>query len=509
MWYIYLAIIVALLLIYWWKHFARKPHPKFPPGPVGLPILGYVPIFQAKNIIEGLDTLHDKYGDVISLNLGPSPRIVILGEYETLKEVFRHDKSTERPPSTQWPNKEFRSGNGHDSRGLIFSVGHEWTEQRRFALRRLRDFGLGKSSMEDLILTEIHQLCNFLDKQIQQPLKINLAFNLSVVNALWTLITGSRLSLEDPELIHFVGLIDELVKEASNISVVNIFPPLRHVFPVWTGWEKTKAIFQNIFKFIDHYIQDHVNEFNLNRSSSLEDPKDFIDAFLGKIEDSSEESSFHGTLGLQNLRAVLIDLLFAGIETTSTTLTWSVLYMSKYPKVQKKVQQEILATIGQSRPIRMDDKPNLPYTEAVTQEILRLTCIAPLAVPHYTTGDIDVGKYCIPKGTVVMPNLHRITRNPIAFKDPNTFNPERFLDSSGKYVKNDFNIPFGIGKRDCLGKSLALTETFLFFASLMQRYHFTTTTNPEELDLTPTIQVTQIPPPAEVIITKLSTSSSE
>ena len=70
MWYIYLAIIVALLLIYWWKHFARKPHPKFPPGPVGLPILGYVPIFQAKNIIEGLDTLHDKYGDVISLNLG-------------------------------------------------------------------------------------------------------------------------------------------------------------------------------------------------------------------------------------------------------------------------------------------------------------------------------------------------------------------------------------------------------------------------------------------------------
>ena len=77
---------------------------------------------------------------------------------------------------------------------------------------------------------------------------------------------------------------------------------------------------------------------------------------------------------------------------------------------------------------------------------IRLTCIAPLAVPHYTTGDIDVGKYCIPKGTVVMPNLHRITRNPIAFKDPNTFNPERFLDSSGKYVKNDFNIPFGIGK---------------------------------------------------------------
>ena len=72
-----------------------------------------------------------------------------------------------------------------------------------------------------------------------------------------------------------------------------------------------------------------------------------------------------------NFSAVLLDLLFAGIETTSTSLTWSVLYMIKYPEVQKKVQREISSTIGQSRPIRMDDKTKLPYTEAVTQELLR------------------------------------------------------------------------------------------------------------------------------------------
>ena len=58
------------------------------------------------------------------------------------------------------------------------------------------------------------------------------------------------------------------------------------------------------------------------------------------------------------------------------------------------------------------------------------------------------------------------------------------------------------GKRDCLGKSLALTELFLFFASLMQRYNFTTT-NSQQLDLTPNIQVTQLPPQTEVIITRL------
>ena len=94
----------------------------------------------------------------------------------------------------------------------------------------------------------------------------------------------------------------------------------------------------------------------------------------------------------------------------------------------------------------MDDKSNLPYTEAVIQELLRMTCIAPLALPHWISGDIEVNGVRLTKGTMVFPNLHRITRNPQAFPNPNEFYPERFLDTDGKYVKNELNIPFGIGK---------------------------------------------------------------
>ena len=94
----------------------------------------------------------------------------------------------------------------------------------------------------------------------------------------------------------------------------------------------------------------------------------------------------------------------------------------------------------------MDDKSNLPYTEAVTQELLRMTCIAPMALPHWISGDIEVNGMRLTKGTMVFPNLHRITRNPQAFPNPNEFLPERFLDSNGRYVKNELNIPFGIGR---------------------------------------------------------------
>ena len=75
-----------------------------------------------------------------------------------------------------------------------------------------------------------------------------------------------------------------------------------------------------------------------------------------------------------------------------------------------------------------------------------MTCIAPLAIPHYITGDINVDGIHLPKGTLMMPNLHRITRNPKVFPDPNSFKPERFLDSNGQFMKNEHNIPFSIGK---------------------------------------------------------------
>ena len=95
----------------------------------------------------------------------------------------------------------------------------------------------------------------------------------------------------------------------------------------------------------------------------------------------------------------------------------------------------------------LDDKPNLPFTEAVIQEVLRITCIAPLGLPHCSTTEIILENgYIIPKGTMIFPNLHRITRNSQIFNDPNLFQPERFIDKDGKYAKNEHNIPFSIGK---------------------------------------------------------------
>jgi cytochrome P450 family 2 subfamily J len=94
-------------------------------------------------------------------------------------------------------------------------------------------------------------------------------------------------------------------------------------------------------------------------------------------------------------------------------------------------------------------RPNLPITESVIQEILRSSCIAPLGIPHYCEHDISLngGKILIPAGTMMMPNLFNIVNDPEQFPEPEKFNPDRFLDENGKYVKHDHNIVFSTGNK--------------------------------------------------------------
>ena len=121
MW-IYIVLILILVLFYWWKNVASAPCDNFPPGPMGLPIIGYLPVATDRNILVALDKIHDVYGKIVSVNLGPSKRIVVIGDYDILKEAFKDDKLNSRPLELMWANQYFRFGNGKDSRGLIFTV---------------------------------------------------------------------------------------------------------------------------------------------------------------------------------------------------------------------------------------------------------------------------------------------------------------------------------------------------------------------------------------------------
>ena len=166
----------------------------------------------------------------------------------------------------------------------------------------------------------------------------------------------------------------------------------------------------------------------------------------------------------------LSDLFVAGMETTSKQLEWIMYYMSKYPVVQRKVQDEIDHVLGSTLEPSLDHRSTLTYTEAMIQEALRKASISPLGLLHATREDYELNGYLIPQGTIVIGNLFASHYNPQAWGDPEEFRPERFIDSEGKLKKIEEFIPFGIGKRNCIGEVLARHQLFLYTVGILQKF---------------------------------------
>ncbi|OPJ76998.1 hypothetical protein AV530_007430 [Patagioenas fasciata monilis] len=173
----------------------------------------------------------------------------------------------------------------------------------------------------------------------------------------------------------------------------------------------------------------------------------------------------------ENLVACAVDLFLAGTETTSTTIHCALLFMAMYPEIQARVQAEIDTVIGQGRQPALDDRSNMPYTNAVIHEVQRKGNLIPFSVPRMTVKDTVVDGFRIPKGTSVVTNLTSLLFDKNEWKTPDTFNSGHFL-KDGQFWKRESFIPFSIGKRSCPGELLARTELFLFFTALLQKFTF-------------------------------------
>ena len=126
--------------------------------------------------------------------------------------------------------------------------------------------------------------------------------------------------------------------------------------------------------------------------------------------------------------------------------------------------------MGRGQAPRLHHRESLHYTNAVLHESMRLSCVVYNAINHRTTAEMKAGDYVIPKGAVVIPSLMNVMLDSSHFDNPHQFNPNRFLNKNGEFQADEHVIPFSIGKRFCLGKSLAEKEFFLFFTGIMSRF---------------------------------------
>ncbi|KAM4618918.1 cytochrome P450 2F2-like [Polymixia lowei] len=459
----------------------RTQRPKnFPPGPLPLPIFGNLLHLSLGNPMKDFDKLAKTYGNVYSLFIGPRPAVIING-LQAMKEamVTKAVQFAGRPQDLMV--SEMSQGKGV----ILVDYGSAWREHRRFALMTLRNFGLGKQSMEERILGEVEYILEPLEKSVGKTMNPQVLFHNAASNIICQVLFGTRYDYND----EFIQLIVRLFTENAKIAngpwamLYDSMPMIRRLpLPFMKAFKNIEAC----QKLSSGLVKEHMN------TRVPEKPRDFIDCYLDELDKRGDDGSSFSEDQLINY---LLDLHFAGTDTTSNTLLTGFLYLMTHPQIQERCQQEIDQVLEGKDQASYEDRHKMPYTQAVIHEVQRIASTVPLSVFHCTTKDTELMGYSIPRGTLIIPNLTSVLYEEGQWKFPHEFNPENFLDDQGEFVKPEAFMPFSAGPRMCLGEGLARMELFLIMVTLLRRFQFIWPEDAGQPDYTPVFGVTLSPKP--------------
>ncbi|XP_029528878.1 cytochrome P450 2M1 [Oncorhynchus nerka] len=463
-------VIGCVVIILLWMNRGKQSNSRLPPGPAPIPLLGNLLRMDVKAPYKLYMELSKKYGSVFTVWLGSEPVVVISG-FQAIKDAFV-TQGEEFSGRANYP-VIMTVSKGY---GVLVSSGKRSKDLRRFSLMTLKTFGMGRRSIEERVQEEAKMLVKAFGEYRDSVVNPKELLCNCVGNVICSVVFGHRFENDDPMFQLIQKAVDAYFHVLSSPigAMYNMFPRI-----VWCIPGNHHEMFAIVNK-AKAYIQGQA-EIRL-KTLNISEPQDFIEAFLVKMLEEKDDPNTE--FNNDNMVMTAWSLFAAGTETTSSTLRQSFLMMIKYPHIQESVQKEIDEVIG-SRVPTVDDRVKMPYTDAVIHEVQRYMDLSPTSVPHKVIRDTEFYNYHIPEGTMVLPLLSSVLADPKWFKNPDEFDPENFLDENGVFKKNDGFFAFGVGKRACPGEALARVELFLFFTSLLQRFTFTGTKPPEEINIEP------------------------
>uniref|UniRef100_A0A3P8X0C1 Cytochrome P450 n=1 Tax=Cynoglossus semilaevis TaxID=244447 RepID=A0A3P8X0C1_CYNSE len=477
-----LTSIILLWLCVWFLIFqfkCRRPK-NFPPGPAALPLLGNLLHLGFDNPLNDFERLRKTYGDVYSFFLGPRP-VIMLNGTKAIKEAL----VTKASDFAGRPQDLFVNDTTEGTGVILADYGDVWRNHRRFALTTLRNFGLGKNSMEERIHGELQHTITEMEKNNGKILSPQHMFHNISSNIICQVLFGKRYDYGDNFIKEIVRCFTENSKLANGpwAMLYDSIPAVRKL-PL-----PFKRAFDNV-KTVQRLANGLLNELKQMRVPG--EPQDFVDCYLDEIDKRRDEVSVFTE---EQLRGNALDLHFAGTDTTSNTLLTGFLYLMSYSHVQERCQQEIDQVLEGKNVVTFEDRHNMPYMQAVIHEVQRVANTVPLSVFHSTTKDTELMGYFIPKGTMVIPNLSTVLNEEGQWKFPHEFNPENFLNEHGEFFKPEAFMPFSAGPRMCLGEGLARMELFLIMTTLLRKFDFIWPEEDGKPDFTPVYGVTLTPKP--------------
>ncbi|KAG6540939.1 hypothetical protein Mapa_017683 [Marchantia paleacea] len=453
-----ISCLIALSGFLILKHFTGKKL-RLPPGPPGLPLIGHLHILGAAPH-QSLMQLAKEHGNIMLLKLGVFPTVVVSSPDLAREALQEQDQNLASRP-------HFESGKilAYNNQSTSLTPCNEkWRLMRKVISTELvsaKRIEQSKSirreelsnTIED-ILSDGHsgQLVDFDAKLTALVLNQTTRFNFR------RRYYGSK----SREVDEGAEAFQSLIKETGTSF---FFPGEFFPFLMFLDIGGVEARMHRLAHTADHFyssiLASHRNEDGSFTSRETLD-QDFVDVLLACQKENKDNVSD------DMIKAVLQDVIMASSSTSSASMLWALAELMRHPDNLQKVQKELDTVVGKNRLVEESDIVNLVFLRAVVKETFRLHPVLPLLLPHQSEVDIKLGGYDIPAKTRVLVNTYAIGRDPRIWNSPLHFNPGRFIKNSIDVKGQSFELlPFGAGRRMCVGYSLALMTVEYALAQLL------------------------------------------
>ncbi|XP_022997809.1 cytochrome P450 71B26-like [Cucurbita maxima] len=451
-WVPLLFLCSSLLLLKSIRKEAKPNNKLLPPSPPKLPLLGHLHLLGSLPH-RSLSQLSKKYGPVMLLQLGSVPTIVI-SSAAAAKELFKfHDlASCSRPRLT---------GSGRLSYNFLdlnlSPYGERWRELRKictlqlFTARRVQSFWEIREEEVGRLVNSIAQSSSSSSPIDLSDKLYSLTANITTRVAFGSIFSGGKLDDE-----YFQHVIRRAVAAIGSFSMTDFIPTFGWIIDRLNGVHgRLEKSFAEMDAFFQHIVDDRRN---FKKTSKNEE--NIVDVLLRMERESSEVTQ-------DCIKALIMDIFLAGVETGATTIVWTMTELVRNPRVMKKLQDEIRSCIKEDL-VKEIDLEKLEYLKMVVKETFRLHPPIPLLLPRETISPLKLNGYDVDSKVHLHINVWAIGRDPQSWTDPEEFFPERFIGSNIDYKGQNFElIPFGSGRRICLGMNMATLTVELALANLL------------------------------------------
>ncbi|MCS6871909.1 MAG: cytochrome P450 [Anaerolineae bacterium] len=328
--------------------------------------------------------------------------------------------------------------------GLLLSEGDFWRKQRKLAQpafhhKRIESYATAmvEETQRAIAAWQTDQPFDVLFEMTQLALKI---------------VARTLFSADVSDSAARVSQLVTVLLEAAN-NRIGIFTTLYDLLPSAIKRRERAAL-----REIDALLRQIISR----RRADGTDRGDLLSMLLAATDEDGNGMTD------QQLRDEVITIFLAGHETTAVTLAWTWALLAQHPEVEAKLWAELDSVLGGRAPT-LADLPNLPYTEMVIKEAMRLYPPAG-GVSRMPITDVQLGEYVLPKGSNVFISMYVMHRDPRYFPEPERFIPERFSKEREAEIPRYAYLPFGAGPRICIGNSFAMLEARLILATVAQRF---------------------------------------